>query len=307
MDAAVVRELGLTPEFGQFDEPVAGEGEALITVKAAALNPSTRATASGAHYASQREVPFVIGLDGVGLRRVDRMRGSQLAGDLQAARADVDGDDRVAAADDRRHDRGQADADAQRVSDQQESVRGKSCERLFRFLVLAHDRILDRLRTISVVIEVFAQPRRQMPNADHEKRQHDCPAGVVKSLPKMRLEHRDKKRRKKKRHGREDRSLASDTLAPIILEDLIYDAVPTRLHLARALRVRILRMQDGSGLRTLVELLIVKRAFLRIDQRVVSQRQQRELACSFLGSTIYIGMLLARQLAIGGLDLVGGR
>jgi len=37
------------------------------------------------------------------------------------------------------------------------------------------------------------------------------------------------------------------------------------------------------------------------------QRQQGELAFSFFGSTIYIGMLLARQLSIGGLDLAGGR
>ena len=67
MDAAVVRELGQAPEFGQFDEPVPGDGEVLITVKAAALNPSTKATASGAHYASQKQVPFVVGLDGVGV------------------------------------------------------------------------------------------------------------------------------------------------------------------------------------------------------------------------------------------------
>ncbi|MFL6120391.1 zinc-binding alcohol dehydrogenase family protein [Actinophytocola sp.] len=67
MDAAVVRELGQAPKFGQFDEPVPGEGEVLITVKAAALNPSTKATASGAHYASQKQVPFVVGLDGVGV------------------------------------------------------------------------------------------------------------------------------------------------------------------------------------------------------------------------------------------------
>jgi NADPH:quinone reductase-like Zn-dependent oxidoreductase len=67
MDAAVVRELGQAPEFGQFDEPVPAEGEVLVTVKAAALNPSAKATASGAHYASQREVPFVAGLDGVGV------------------------------------------------------------------------------------------------------------------------------------------------------------------------------------------------------------------------------------------------
>ena len=38
----------------------------LITVRAAALNPSTKATATGAHYASQTQVPFVAGLDGVG-------------------------------------------------------------------------------------------------------------------------------------------------------------------------------------------------------------------------------------------------
>jgi NADPH2:quinone reductase len=67
MDAAVVRELGRAPEFGRFEDPVPVEGEALLTVKAAALHPSTRATASGAHYASRTNVPFVVGLDGVGL------------------------------------------------------------------------------------------------------------------------------------------------------------------------------------------------------------------------------------------------
>jgi NADPH:quinone reductase-like Zn-dependent oxidoreductase len=67
MDAAVIREVGRAPEFGQFDDPVPGKEEVLLSVKAAALNPSTRATASGAHYASRTKVPFVIGLDGVGL------------------------------------------------------------------------------------------------------------------------------------------------------------------------------------------------------------------------------------------------
>lgn len=67
MDAAVVREAGEAPRFGQFDEPEPREGEVLITVRAGALNPSTRATAAGSHYASHREVPFIPGLDGVGV------------------------------------------------------------------------------------------------------------------------------------------------------------------------------------------------------------------------------------------------
>lgn len=66
MNAAVVREPGRPPEFGQLDEPTPGEGEVVITVRAAALNPSARATASGTHYASRRDVPFVAGLDGAG-------------------------------------------------------------------------------------------------------------------------------------------------------------------------------------------------------------------------------------------------
>jgi NADPH:quinone reductase-like Zn-dependent oxidoreductase/DNA-binding SARP family transcriptional activator len=68
MDAAVIRGVGLAPEFARFDDPEPRAGEVLLTVKAAALNPSTRATASGTHYAGRTEFPYVAGLDGVGVQ-----------------------------------------------------------------------------------------------------------------------------------------------------------------------------------------------------------------------------------------------
>lgn len=39
MYAAVVHEPGLTPRYEQFREPAAGEGEAVVEVRAPALNP----------------------------------------------------------------------------------------------------------------------------------------------------------------------------------------------------------------------------------------------------------------------------
>jgi NADPH:quinone reductase-like Zn-dependent oxidoreductase len=67
MQAAVVNVLGQAPRYLQFPEPVAGEGEALIRVRAAGLHPIVKALASGSHYSSGSEVPFVPGVDGVGL------------------------------------------------------------------------------------------------------------------------------------------------------------------------------------------------------------------------------------------------
>ena len=66
MNAAVLHAFGKPPRFEQFAEPAAGEGEALVHVLAAALHPSTRAVASGSHYASPLELPAVCGLDGCG-------------------------------------------------------------------------------------------------------------------------------------------------------------------------------------------------------------------------------------------------
>ena len=66
MDAVIVHKLGEPPRCGPFPEPVAGDGEVIVHVHAAALKPVDKQVASGSHYASPRQVPFVCGTDGVG-------------------------------------------------------------------------------------------------------------------------------------------------------------------------------------------------------------------------------------------------
>jgi NADPH:quinone reductase-like Zn-dependent oxidoreductase len=67
MKAAIVIAAGKTPVYGDFENPTAREGQALITVKAAALSNLTKSRASGAHYSSENTFPFVPGVDGVGV------------------------------------------------------------------------------------------------------------------------------------------------------------------------------------------------------------------------------------------------
>lgn len=66
MKSAVVLAAGQTPVYTDFQEPVAAEGESLVTVRAAALSHVTRSRASGTHYSSAGIFPFVAGIDGVG-------------------------------------------------------------------------------------------------------------------------------------------------------------------------------------------------------------------------------------------------
>ncbi len=66
MDAAVLHSLGKPPRYESFEEPVAGDGEILVHVNAAALKPVDKQLASGSHYASTQDLPFVCGTDGVG-------------------------------------------------------------------------------------------------------------------------------------------------------------------------------------------------------------------------------------------------
>ena len=66
MDAAVLHALGEIPRFGRFEEPIAGSGEALVHVRAAAIKPLDRAIARGTHYARPRALPVVCGMDGAG-------------------------------------------------------------------------------------------------------------------------------------------------------------------------------------------------------------------------------------------------
>ena len=66
MDAAVLHAFGEVPRCEPFPEPVARDGEVLVHVHAAALKPVDKQLASGSHYASTRELPFVCGIDGMG-------------------------------------------------------------------------------------------------------------------------------------------------------------------------------------------------------------------------------------------------
>jgi NADPH2:quinone reductase len=63
MRAAVIEELGATPVVREFDEPVAGEGQAVVPVLAGGLNPADLAMASGAF--GPLPTPVVAGLEGI--------------------------------------------------------------------------------------------------------------------------------------------------------------------------------------------------------------------------------------------------
>jgi NADPH:quinone reductase-like Zn-dependent oxidoreductase len=67
MKAAVVSGPGQKPQFADFPDPIPGEGEMLISVRAAALSPLTKGRASGAHYSADNVYPSVAGVDGVGV------------------------------------------------------------------------------------------------------------------------------------------------------------------------------------------------------------------------------------------------
>ncbi len=73
MKAAVIVEAGQIPIYGDFREPISTNGANLITVTAAALSPVTKTLAIGTHYTSPKEIPFVVGVDGVG-RDIDGRR-----------------------------------------------------------------------------------------------------------------------------------------------------------------------------------------------------------------------------------------
>jgi NADPH:quinone reductase-like Zn-dependent oxidoreductase len=66
MNAAVVYSFDAPPHYTTFTDPVAAEGEKLVTVTAAGLHPIVKALAKGTHYGSSGELPFIAGVDGVG-------------------------------------------------------------------------------------------------------------------------------------------------------------------------------------------------------------------------------------------------
>jgi NADPH:quinone reductase-like Zn-dependent oxidoreductase len=67
MKAAIVRSYERSPEYGDFEEPIARTDEIPVTVKAAALSRLVQSQASGQHYSSDGRFPFVPGVDGVGV------------------------------------------------------------------------------------------------------------------------------------------------------------------------------------------------------------------------------------------------
>jgi NADPH2:quinone reductase len=66
MNAAVVHAFDAPPRYTTFADPVAIEGEKLVTVSAAGLHPIVKGLARGTHYGSSGELPFIAGIDGVG-------------------------------------------------------------------------------------------------------------------------------------------------------------------------------------------------------------------------------------------------
>lgn len=54
------------PVYGDFKEPLPADGEILVIVSAAELSNIVKGRASGRHYSSHEELPFVAGIDGVG-------------------------------------------------------------------------------------------------------------------------------------------------------------------------------------------------------------------------------------------------
>jgi NADPH2:quinone reductase len=79
MRAAVLREYGV-PEAGEFDEPAAGHGEAVVDVLAAGVNPVDISIAAGRFYAGRPALPCVAGREGVG-----RLEGARVYFDAPVA------------------------------------------------------------------------------------------------------------------------------------------------------------------------------------------------------------------------------
>jgi NADPH:quinone reductase-like Zn-dependent oxidoreductase len=65
MKAAVLKSPGVTPEHGDFAEPVVGEGQELVELVAAAIHPVVRSLAAGSHYGSTGTWPLIPGVDAV--------------------------------------------------------------------------------------------------------------------------------------------------------------------------------------------------------------------------------------------------
>jgi NADPH:quinone reductase-like Zn-dependent oxidoreductase len=69
MKAAVLHEPGGVPRYADFPDPVAGDGEVIVQVKAVAVENVDKAVAAGTHFATRQflpQLPAVAGFDGIG-------------------------------------------------------------------------------------------------------------------------------------------------------------------------------------------------------------------------------------------------
>ncbi|MEV4234371.1 zinc-binding alcohol dehydrogenase family protein [Nocardia sp. NPDC049737] len=65
MKAAVLRNAGEVPVYGDFDDPQVTEGRELVELVAAGIHPIVRSLAAGTHYGSTHAYPLIPGLDAV--------------------------------------------------------------------------------------------------------------------------------------------------------------------------------------------------------------------------------------------------
>lgn len=66
MKAAVVRSFDAPPRYEDFDLPKLGDDDIVVDVLAAGLHPRVKSGAAGKHYADERVLPMIPGIDAVG-------------------------------------------------------------------------------------------------------------------------------------------------------------------------------------------------------------------------------------------------
>jgi hypothetical protein len=72
MKAGIIKAGGKSPVYGDFHEPIAGEGNELVTVSASALSQFSKSRSSGSHYSANGTFPSVAGAEGVGCTTAGR-------------------------------------------------------------------------------------------------------------------------------------------------------------------------------------------------------------------------------------------
>lgn len=67
MKAALLHEVGAVPQLVETDDPAAGEGEVVVDMIAASINPADLAIAAGLFHAGHPPLPYTPGLEAVGM------------------------------------------------------------------------------------------------------------------------------------------------------------------------------------------------------------------------------------------------